>query len=180
MAEDRIHVVLGEEDADHPFASDPRDQAHESRAFARCHARGGLVHQQELGIVGQRDGELEPFDIAIRELAATARGLVRHADQGEKVIRLLPIVAGRPSATFSATVIDPKVAAIWNVRPTPSRQMSRAAIPVTSRSKMRMRPPLGSSCPLIMLKQVLLPAPLGPISASISPACKEKVTPFTA
>ena len=39
---------------------------------------------------------------------------------------------------------------------------------------MLMRPLVGAIWPLIMLKQVLLPAPLGPISASISPGLERE------
>ena len=82
--------------------------------------------------------------------------------------------------TFSTTVIEPKVAAIWKVRPTPSRQISRGGSPVMSARRAAMSPLSGASWPLIMLKQVDLPAPFGPISASNSPAPTAKLTPSTA
>ena len=43
-----------------------------------------------------------------------------------------------------------------------------------------MLPPVEVSTPVIRLKVVLLPAPFGPISATISPACTSKVTSLTA
>ena len=73
--------------------------------------------------------------------------------------------------TFSRTVMEPKVAVIWKVRPTPSRQIARGARPVMSPSEQPTRPASGRSWPFSMLKQVDLPAPFGPISASISPGC---------
>ncbi len=41
---------------------------------------------------------------------------------------------------------------------------------------MRIEPDVGAIWPLIMLKQVVLPAPLGPMSASISPGSSENDT----
>ena len=49
-----------------------------------------------------------------------------------------------------------------------------------SRPARRTMPASGASWPFSMLKQVLLPAPLGPISASISPAETAKETSATA
>ena len=69
--------------------------------------------------------------------------------------------------TFSATVIEPKVAATWNVRPTPRRQMSPGAMPAVLLPKIVTRPVVGAIWPSIMAKQVLLPAPFGPMSARI-------------
>ena len=72
------------------------------------------------------------------------------------------------------------VAVIWKVRPTPSRQISRGAWPVVSSPSSVIRPLSGIFWPLSMSKQVLLPAPFGPISARISPAFSAKETPRTA
>ena len=82
--------------------------------------------------------------------------------------------------TFSATVIEAKVAATWNVRPTPRRQMSPGAMPAVLLPNIVMRPVVGASWPSIMAKQVLLPAPFGPMSARISPASSAKLTSRTA
>ena len=50
---------------------------------------------------------------------------------------------------------------------------SRAACrPTSSRPSSRIEPASGASWPLTMLKQVVLPAPFGPISASSSPAAE--------
>ena len=51
-----------------------------------------------------------------------------------------------------------------------------ACRPTMSRPSRRTMPPSGASWPFSMLKQVLLPAPLGPISASSSPASTAKET----
>ena len=72
------------------------------------------------------------------------------------------------------------VAVIWNVRPTPSRQIARGFRPTVSSPSRLIRPLSGMFWPLSMSKQVLLPAPLGPISARISPARSSNDTLRTA
>ena len=139
------------------------------------------------GAFGERDREFEPLQVAIGELAAGPLGRVRHADEGEQRLRLRPRARARrtrqsrpsapacgqaaPTCTFSRTLIDAKVAVIWKVRPTPSA-------PDLARRRGRSCRARRSGCgryraatwPFSMLKQVDLPAPFGPISASSSPA----------
>src|SRR3990172_13400738 len=86
----------------------------------------------------------------------------------------------RASCTFSRTVIEPNVAAIWKLRPTPDLQISRGALPSRLLPSRSIEPESGASCPLTILKQVVFPAPFGPIMASSSPASTAKLTPDTA
>ena len=86
----------------------------------------------------------------------------------------------KATATFSTTLMDVKVAVIWNVRATPARESALGFPPVMSRPSRRTQPAFTDVWPLIMLKVVVLPAPLGPISATISPALTANETPFTA
>ena len=58
--------------------------------------------------------------------------------------------------------------------------MSPGVMPAVLLPKIAIRPFVGVSWPSIILKQVLLPAPFGPISASISPASSAKLTFRTA
>src|SRR5215470_6891495 len=81
---------------------------------------------------------------------------------------------------FSYTVSRGKMLVRWNDRPMPSRQRSWGAMPVTSRSLNTTRPPSGCRCPVIRLKSVVLPAPLGPIMALIEPRGTVNDTPPTA
>src|SRR5215470_3841730 len=68
----------------------------------------------------------------------------------------------------------------WNERPTPSRQRSWGAVPVTSRPRSTTSPASGRRCPVIRLKRVVLPAPLGPMMALMEPRGTLKLTPLTA
>src|SRR5262245_27726886 len=58
--------------------------------------------------------------------------------------------------------------------------MRSGGSPVMSSPSSRMRPPVGRSTPVTQLKNVLLPAPLGPIRARISPGMTDRVTPLSA
>ncbi len=108
------------------------------RSLGAMPAAGSSI-SSSFGLVGEREREFEPLDVAIGEFAAEPIGLIGHADERRAgAQRLVAMAAAPPSAasararrrcessaicTFSATVIEAKVAAIWNVRPTPRRQI---------------------------------------------------------
>src|ERR1700745_575156 len=58
----------------------------------------------------------------------------------------------------------------------PLREMRSGDSPVISSPLNTMRPEEGRSTPVRQLKKVLLPAPLGPITARISPRATSKLT----
>src|SRR5215470_10024352 len=62
----------------------------------------------------------------------------------------------------------------------PSRAMRSAESPAISRSSKRMAPALGARSPDSMLMSVVLPAPLGPITACTSPRRSSSETSLTA
>ena len=106
VTEHHVHVVLGKEDADRAFARDAGGEAHQRVALARRHAGRRLVHQQKLWVVGERDGEFEPLEIAVGELTAAALRLVSHSDEIEQSLRLGDMVAGRPAERRPAGADD--------------------------------------------------------------------------
>src|SRR6202162_5210630 len=65
----------------------------------------------------------------------------------------------------------------WKDRPMPRRQRSCGAMPVTSRPLKLMLPASGRRWPVMRLKSVVLPAPLGPMMALIEPRATLKLTP---
>ena len=69
---------------------------------------------------------------------------------------------------------------IWYVRPSPRAARRCGGKRVTSRPKSVIRPSLGGSSPLIRLKSVVFPAPLGPMMARRSPGRTSRLTPSTA
>src|SRR5262245_59821923 len=84
------------------------------------------------------------------------------------------------ACTFWKTVSCGKMFVRWNERPMPSRQTSCGASPVMSRPSSTTAPASGLRCPVTRLKNVVLPAPLGPMIAAILPRSTPRLTPATA
>ena len=97
MFEHHVHVVLGEQHADRFFARDAGGEPHQLDALARRHAGGRLVHQQKFWLVGERDRELEPLQVAIGEFAAGPLGIAAHADEIEQPAGLVARVIAASS-----------------------------------------------------------------------------------
>src|SRR5205085_11711580 len=73
-----------------------------------------------------------------------------------------------------------KTCRVWNVLPTPRRESSSGDIPVMSSPQNSTDPDVGLICPRMLLKSVVLPEPLGPITPTISPGPTDRLTPSTA
>ena len=85
-----------------------------------------------------------------------------------------------PIATFSSTVMSGTSLTCWKVLATPSLTTSCGGALSTLLPSTEIVPPVDVSTPVIRLKVVLLPAPLGPIRATISRAWTSKETSLTA
>ena len=70
---------------------------------------------------------------------------------------------------LSATLSSGKISVIWNVRAMPSRTRASGGSAVTSLPSNFTLPAEGANRPLIRLKNVVLPAPFGPMIARSSP-----------
>ena len=70
-------------------------QLHQLRALLGRHAGGRLVHQQQLGRAGERDGQLHALDVAVGQLARRTVGVGGHADAVEQRKRLVAVEAAR-------------------------------------------------------------------------------------
>ena len=118
-----------------------RGQRHQLVALARRHAGGRLVHQQQARPVGQRDRQLDALDVAVGQHAASrarpappCRRCASSASASPRELRARRRARSRstparraraaPSARSRRTVSEAKVSAIWNVRPTPWRQIA--------------------------------------------------------
>src|SRR5262245_47050401 len=93
----------------------------------------------------------------------------------------------RPRATprtarkrLSRTDSSRKSSEDWYVRRSPARMRSWGGIAVTSSPKNRTRPAVAGKSPVITLNNVVLPAPLAPMTARRSPAATDSDTPSTA
>src|SRR5262249_29709988 len=79
-----VNRVLREQHGNPALEHQPLDQRDEIVALARRHARGRLVHEQKLWLVGERHRKLDALDVAVGELLARAIGGIRHADLREQ------------------------------------------------------------------------------------------------
>ncbi len=82
--------------------------------------------------------------------------------------------------TFSWTVRFGNTAEIWNERTKPVRAMAAGRDPVISLPLKKIWPRVGVRKCVRRLKQVVLPAPLGPISAWMLPRRMVRLTSLTA
>ena len=85
-----------------------------------------------------------------------------------------------PRATFSSTVMSGIIFTCWKVRDMPRRAMSREGSPAIDSPRNCTAPRVRGSTPVTRLNVVDLPAPLGPIRPTMSPAWIWKLTSFTA
>src|ERR1043166_7007607 len=82
--------------------------------------------------------------------------------------------------TVSSTVAPGRMLVIWYERAMALREIRFGGSPAMSSPANRMRPALGCSTPVTQLKNVDLPAPLGPMMARISPAGTAMLTSLSA
>ncbi len=80
-----------------------------------------------------------------------------------------PVWCLAPSRMLSITVMRLRALVSWKVRTMPIRASLYGAVPATWRSLNVQVPSSASSNPVIRLKNVVLPAPLGPMRAVIAP-----------
>jgi hypothetical protein len=81
------HVVLDDDERDRG-----RETPQELRGLARLlrrHAGGGLVEQQELGLRGERHGDLDEAPIAVGHRADEVAGALEHSHPRERRIDLV-------------------------------------------------------------------------------------------
>src|SRR3984893_9118627 len=83
-----VHVMFGEENADRFLLGDLRGEPHQLDALARRHAGGGLIHQKQFWLVGERDREFQPLEIAVSEFAARTFGITAHPYQFQQATGL--------------------------------------------------------------------------------------------
>ena len=85
-----------------------------------------------------------------------------------------------PRTAFSSTVIEPKGNGRCIAIAIPLRLTRCAVRPSILAPSSRMLPRVGRSSPTITFSSVLLPAPFGPTTATMSPSSIPNVTPSTA
>ncbi len=84
------------------------------------------------------------------------------------------------ASRVSSTVRSGKICTSWKLRARPSPVRATGPMPATSRSLKRTVPAVGRSTPVSRLMRVDLPAPLGPMIETNSPAPTARLTPSSA
>src|SRR3954464_5007710 len=85
-----------------------------------------------------------------------------------------------PTCTFSSAVIVRNSLMFWNVRAMPALVTRSGRLAVMSLPLNRTLPVVGLYSPVMQLKKVVLPAPLGPISETMPFSGTLKLTSLTA
>ena len=179
-----VHVVLGEEQREAALGRDAPQQLASSRASRRRHAGGRLVEQQQLGLPASAMPSSScfwlPCDSAPPASSALSSRLTSRSSASASLrnrpsardhrSRPRPRWAISAAWTFSNTVSPGKMLVRWNERPTPSAHSRCGAMPVTSRPSKAHAAGIGRRWPVMRLNSVDLPAPLGPMIATISGA----------
>src|SRR5690606_30604947 len=93
----------------------------------------------------------------------------RHRHRSSAELRRSPIWPVAPSRTLSMTDSRGNTRAVWKVRTMPARAIAYAGLPDRSWPWKCQDPPSAFSNPVSTLKNVVLPAPLGPIRGTIEP-----------
>ena len=147
------------------------------------------------GCAGQRQRELHALGVAVGQRGAMRVGKVRAAHALEDGVGGLVRDGARERGEVAACVPrgrggrPPRSRAPSSRRRSPPpgtcvpRRGARSHAAAARRcgcSRRRTVPASGTSCPLTRLKHVDLPAPLGPMSATSSPACTVNETSSTA
>ena len=171
-------------------------ELHQPAARARRHARRRLVHQQQPRSAGERQRELDALRVAVGERRAALVGeawscaRARAARRRRRAARVGGARADRRDARRAAraarsarsrgrssTRTSPRPGTCG---PRPCCAIARGGSPSMRSSPSDTVPASGASWPLTRLKQVVLPAPFGPISATSSPASTSNETSRTA
>ena len=133
---------------------------------------------------GKSAGDLEAFAVANAE---TAGGLLGEVEQIHGSQDALKVCSIHPRSLCRATEHATDADVILHAEPWKhTDQLKRPADPQTadliaatavmSVPRKRIRPVVGRTNPVRTLNRLVLPAPFGPMSATISPRCKAKLT----
>ena len=116
--------------------------------------------------------------------SSISRSCLPQVRRNMQVTRFSPRWSRAPSIMLSITVIRLSALVSWKVRTMPARATDDAEVLSSLRpSKDQCAPVLaedGLSKPVIRLKNVVLPAPLGPISEVMMPRCTSRWSTSTA
>ena len=96
-----LQVVRRDHDVHAELGADPPDQRQHVVALERVEPVGGLVEQDELGVVDDRAGELHALPLAGRHRPDRAEPLLAEPDLPERVVRALDRGAARQAVELA-------------------------------------------------------------------------------
>src|SRR5512146_2526881 len=169
--ENEAHIVLDHEDRQR--LGKLQEEIEQRPAIRRREPRRRLVQQQNFGLQGKDEGDLDEAALAIRQVGDSFAGEVEQPETVQERRRSSPNRASKARPTFSATVRVGKSELIWKVRASPSATRRSGETWVMSVPARWIVPAEGWSNPLMILTSVVLPAPFGPISAWRAPIAKD-------
>ncbi|RTE67839.1 hypothetical protein BHE90_017787, partial [Fusarium euwallaceae] len=92
----KTHVVLDHDQR--VLTLQPREQFGGLAGFLRGHARGRLIHQDQLGVLGDQHADLQPLGLAVRQIGRRPVELLGEPDQfGQTFDVFAPGVADTPA-----------------------------------------------------------------------------------
>ena len=162
--------------------ADFRDRA---LGLRRTHAAGRLVEQQQSRLGDQRHSDLEQRHVAVGQRPREPPGKRRHADLLQRPLDALACVhvarrrAERVQEPLARLPRDPEIVRdaelveyaldLQRALDAEPADLDAACRPVMSRPSKNTRPLSAGSRPEIRLKNVVLPAPFGPMMACSCP-----------
>ena len=160
-----------------PLSTNSAIPARMSRAVDGIDRGGRLVEQQQARAVQHRLGEAEPRLLARRQharLGLAEAGEVEGREQ--RSIRSAQVAHGVDHAEDAQVLLDGQIAGQRRVDggEVGARRAPGCDRAARSTPSITIRPAVGSSTPRIMLMVVVLPAPFGPSSPTISPGATWK------
>src|SRR5690606_31720329 len=144
----------------------------------RVERTGGLVGQQQPAVADEGARDRHPLTFAAGEVVGEMCRTVGKAELAQKLPRggvggpAADPVQPQGSATFSVAVRPGRRLKSWKTKPMNRRRsaaFSSRDIPASGRPATRTSPSVGVWRVPAMASSVLLPDPLGPITATISP-----------
>src|SRR5574337_753931 len=175
-AEHQVHVVLDQQDRH--LARQRGDGLEQRAALAGGNAGGRLVEQQHARsrVVWCATSSRRSRSSSCAASSTTSA----YAPTGRQNRAPTPRCSHTASATDSSTVISANSRLIWKVRASPRLTRWCWLQRVTSSPSRITVPAVGTRKPLSRLISVVLPAPLGPISAWRAPAAMASETSWVA
>ena len=142
----------------------------------------GPVHLQFRGNEGQIDADEAPMEAHCEPLFARVPAFRPEPDTSvlERVVTLLRRAARPPMSRFSSTVSEANRRRPSGTSAMPRPTISKAGNAPISRPSNCTADAGRGNRPATALRNVVLPAPLAPITATVSPAASEKVMPWSA